>query len=157
SVGASGDLMPSAYIARVLIGLGEAEFDGRVLPAMEALRAARIMPVRFAPKEGLALINGTTVMTAAAPLVCQEPPRALHALRGSIALGIEALQGPQLPFHPRVHEWKGHPGQIAIAAFLREMLDGSGDTQESSGQTCYSLRCVPQGLGQVWEALADGR
>lgn len=157
SVGASGDLMPSAYIARILIGLGEAEFDGRVLPAMEALRAARIMPVRLAPKEGLALINGTTVMTAVATLVWQDATRVLHALLGAIALAIEAMQAPQLPFHPRVHQWKGHPGQIAVAAFLLEMLDGSGYTQESSGQTCYSLRCVPQGLGQVWEAFADGR
>src|SRR6185436_13709237 len=61
------------------------------------------------------------------------------------------------PFQPKVQEWKGHPGQLAVAAYLMQILEGSGYTQESSGQTCYSLRCVPQGLGQVWEALADGR
>jgi len=69
SVGASGDLMPSAYIARVLIGAGEAEFDGRRMPAAEALEAAGLKPIPFAPKEALALINGTTVMTACAALL----------------------------------------------------------------------------------------
>jgi phenylalanine ammonia-lyase len=157
SVGASGDLMPSAYIARVLAGMGEAEIRGRRLPAMEALEAAGIRPMLFAPKEALALINGTTVMTAVAALVWTDARAVLRALLGAIGLSIEAMQAPDLPFHPWVHELKGHPGQIAVAAFLREMLDGSRYCSVSSGQSCYSLRCVPQGLGQVWEALEDGR
>ena len=157
SVGASGDLMPSAYIARVLAGEGEAEFDGRRLPAVEALAAAGMQPMRFAPKEALALINGTTVMTAVAALVWVGAFQVLRALLGAVALSIEALQAPSLPFEPWVQELKGHPGQIAVAAHLRELLAGSGYTQESSGQTCYSLRCVPQGLGPVWEALESGR
>jgi phenylalanine ammonia-lyase len=156
-VGASGDLRPSAYIARVLAGEGEAEFDGRRLPAVEALAAAGMQPMRFAPKEALALINGTTVMTAVAALVWVDAFQVLRALLGAVALSIEALQAPSLPFEPWVHELKGHPGQIAVAAHLRELLAGSGYTQESSGQTCYSLRCVPQGLGPVWEALEGGR
>ncbi|MBZ5620236.1 MAG: aromatic amino acid ammonia-lyase [Acidobacteriia bacterium] len=157
SVGASGDLMPSAYIARVLVGMGEAEFQGRRMGAVEALEAAGLAPIRFAPKEALALINGTTVMTAVASLVWLDAFRVLRALLAAVALSIEALQAPDLPFHPWVHERKGHPGQIAVAAYLREMLQGSGYTQPSSGQTCYSLRCVPQGLGPVWEALQDSR
>jgi len=157
SVGASGDLMPSAYIARVLVGLGEADFGGRRLPAAEALRAAGLEPIRLAPKEGLALINGTTVMTAVAALLWTDARRVLRAVLAGAALAIEALQAPALPFEPWVHERKGHPGQIAVAAFLREMLADSAYTQPSSGQSCYSLRCVPQGLGQVWEALEDGR
>ncbi len=157
SVGASGDLMPSAYIARVLLGMGEAEFQGRRMPAAEALEAAGLAPVRFAPKEGLALINGTTVMTAAASLVWLDARRVLRALLAATALSIEALQAPDLPLHPWVHERKGHPGQIAVAAWLRGMLDGSAYTQPSGGQTCYSLRCVPQGLGPVWEAFEDSR
>jgi len=157
SVGASGDLMPSAYIARVLVGEGEVEFGGRRMPALDALREARIYPLQFAPKEALALINGTTVMTAVAALVQVDATRVLRALLRGIALCIEAMQAPALPFAAWVHEHKGHPGQIAVAAYLRQMLEGSGYTQESSGQSCYSLRCVPQGLGQVWEALADAR
>jgi len=157
SVGASGDLMPSAYIARVLVGLGEAEFGGRRLPALEALEAAGLKPIRFAPKEALALINGTTMMTGMAALLWGDALRVLRALLGGIALAIEATQSPALPFEPWVHELKGHPGQIAVAAHLRALLEGSAYTQPSGGQSCYSMRCVPQGLGQVWEALEGAR
>ena len=157
SVGASGDLMPSAYIARVLVGMGEAEVKGRRMPAMEALETVGMRPILFAPKEGLALINGTTVMTAVAALVWTDARRVLRALLGAVALAVEAMQAPDLPFHAWVQELKGHPGQIAVAAYLRQMLEGSGYTSTSSGQSCYSLRCVPQGLGQVWEALEDAR
>lgn len=157
SVGASGDLMPSAYIARVLVGQGEADYGGRRMPALDALREARIHPIGFAPKEALALINGTTVMTAFAALVQVDATRVLRALLQAVALSIEAMQAPALPFAAWVHERKGHPGQIAVAAYLREMLEGSSYAGESSGQSCYSLRCVPQGLGQCWEALVDAR
>src|SRR5947207_1134509 len=129
SVGASGDLMPSAYIARVLVGMGEAEFGGRRLAAVEALEAAGLAPIRFATKEALALINGTTFMTAVAALVWEDAFRVLRALLSAIALSVEALQAPDLPFHPWVHARKGHPGQIAVAAYLWEMLQGSGYTQ----------------------------
>jgi phenylalanine ammonia-lyase len=157
SVGASGDLMPSAYIARVLIGQGEAEIDGRRASAEKALAAAGMRPLRFAAKEALALINGTTVMTAVAALLQVDAMRVLRALLQGAALAIEAMRAPALPFAMWVHERKGHPGQIAVAAYLRTMLEGSEYTQESSGQSCYSLRCVPQGLGQVWEALEVAR
>jgi phenylalanine ammonia-lyase len=83
--------------------------------------------------------------------------RVLRAMLQGIALCIEAMQASALPFAPWVHERKGHPGQIALAAYLRQMLDSSAYTQDSSHQSCYSLRCVPQGLGQVWEALEDAR
>jgi phenylalanine ammonia-lyase len=157
SVGASGDLMPSAYLARVLVGEGEAEVAGRRLSAVEALGTAGLAPIRFAPKEALALENGTTFMTAIAALLWADSFRVLRALLSAVALAIEAMQSPDLPFEPWVHEQKGHPGQIAVAAFLREMLAGSGYTRASGGQSCYSLRCPPQGLGQVWEALEQSR
>jgi phenylalanine ammonia-lyase len=157
SVGASGDLMPSAYLARVLVGEGEAEFEGRRLPALEALSAAGLTPLRFAAKEALALMNGTTFMTAVASLLYADAFAVLRALLGAVALAVEATQSPALPFEPWPHERKGHPGQIAVAAYLRAMLAGSGYTRESGGQSCYSLRCPPQGLGQVWEALEEGR
>ena len=157
SVGASGDLMPSAYIARVMLGMGEAEFRGRRVAAAEALEAAGLQPVQFGPKEGLALINGTTVMTAAAALLWVDSFCVLRALLSAVALAIEAMQAPDLPYQAWVHEQKGHPGQIAVAAYMREMLAGSRYTKPSGGQSCYSLRCAPQGLGQVWEALEDSR
>jgi phenylalanine ammonia-lyase len=137
--------------------MGEVEFQGRRQPAADGLAAAGLPPIRFAPKEGLALINGTTVMTAVATLLCQDASRVLRALLGGLALAVEAMQAPDLPFEAWVHEQKGHPGQIAVAAFMRAMLENSGYTRASSRQSCYSLRCAPQGLGQVWEALEDSR
>ena len=157
SVGASGDLMPSAYIARALFGMGQVDYQGRRMPADEALRAAGLASIRFAPKEGLALINGTTGMTAFAALLWVDAWRVLHALLGAVALAIEALQAPSEPYRPWVHESKGHPGQIAVAAYVRGLLAGSGFVKESSSQSCYSLRCVPQGLGLAWEALEASR
>jgi phenylalanine ammonia-lyase len=157
SVGASGDLMPSAYIARTLLGMGQVDYQGRRVPAGEALQAAGLATLRFAPKEGLALINGTTAMTAFAALVWLDAWRVLRALLGAVALAIEALQAPSEPYRPWVHESKGHPGQIAVAAYVRGLLDGSGFVTESSSQSCYSLRCVPQGLGPAWEALDAAR
>ncbi|HWB86472.1 MAG TPA: aromatic amino acid ammonia-lyase [Bryobacteraceae bacterium] len=157
SVGASGDLMPSAYIARVLVGMGEAELDGRLMPAEDAMKAAGLPLIRFAAKEALALINGTTMMTAVAALLWVDAFAVLRALLGAVALSVEALQAPSLPFERWVHEKKGHPGQIAVAAELREALEGSTLTQPSSGQSCYSLRCAPQGLGPVWEGFEEAR
>jgi len=124
---------------------------------MEALQGARIPPMGFAPKEALALLNGTTFMTAAATLLWVDGFRILRALLGAIALAAEAMQAPDMPYSAWVQERKGHPGQIAVAEFLRAKLAGSAYIQPTSGQSCYSLRCVPQGLGQVWEAWADAR
>jgi phenylalanine ammonia-lyase len=149
--------MPSAYIARLLVGMGEAELSGRRMSAAEALGSAHLEPVRFAPKEGLALINGTTVMTAVASLVWADARRVLRTLLNTIALAVEALQAPNQPFQPWVHEQKGHPGQIAVAAWIGEALAGSQNVTASSRQSGYSLRCAPQGLGPAWEALEDGR
>jgi phenylalanine ammonia-lyase len=157
SVGASGDLMPSAYIGRTLAGMGQVDYQGRRMPADEALRAAGLNTVRFAPKEGLALINGTTGMTAFAALIWVDAWRVLRALLGAVALAIEALQAPSEAYQPWVHESKGHPGQIAVAAHILELLGGSGFVTESYIQRCYSLRCVPQGLGPAWEALDAAR
>src|SRR5690242_2172208 len=157
SVGASGDLMPSAYIARALTGMGGVEYQGRSMAALEALKLAELEVIRFAPKEGLALINGTTVMTAVAALVWVDGWRVLRALLAVIALSVEALEAGIEPFAPWVHEMKGHPGQTAVAAHIREHLAGSKMAGDSARQSCYSLRCPPQGLGPVWEAFEDAR
>src|SRR5882762_7026329 len=157
SVGASGDLMPSAYVARALIGMGEVDYQGRRMPAGEALTAAGLAPIAFAPKEGLALINGTTMMTAAAALLWVDLDRVLRALLAAIALSLEAMQAPAEPYEPWVHAAKGHPGQIAVAAFIHDLLDGSRYVGELRAQTAYSLRCPPQGLGPIWESLDAAR
>lgn len=157
SVGASGDLMPSAYIARVLIGMGEAEYKGVRMPASDALSHAGLAPIRFGPKEGLALINGTTMMTAIAALVWLDAGRILRALLAAIALSIEALVATSEPYEDFVHQAKGHPGQIAVAAYMRRLLAGSQSRSDPAAQSCYSLRCPPQGLGPIWEALDGGR
>ncbi len=157
SVGASGDLMPSAYVGRVLMGLGDTEFEGSRRQAGEALQAAGIAPVRFASKEALALINGTTFMASSAVLVREDAGRVLRAVLAAVALSVEALEAPGEPFRPWVHAMKGHPGQAAAAAYILGLLSGSGYTREGPGQSCYSLRCAPQGLGPAWEALEDSR
>ncbi|HEY3837924.1 MAG TPA: aromatic amino acid ammonia-lyase [Bryobacteraceae bacterium] len=157
SVGASGDLMPSAYIARVLLGVGEADFAGARIASTEALSRAGLDAIRFAPKEGLALINGTTMMTGIAALVWLDAGRVLRAMLAAIALAMEALAAPTEPYEDWVHQAKGHPGQIGVAAYMRRLLDGSKTKTDPAAQSCYSLRCVPQGLGPMWEALETGR
>ena len=157
SVGASGDLMPSAYVARVLVGMGGVEYQGRHMSALNALKLADLEPIRFAPKEGLALINGTTMMTAVAALLWVDARHVLRALLSAISLSIEALEAGSEPFAPWVQDAKGHPGQSAVAEYIREHLAGSKLTGDSGKQSCYSLRCPPQGLGPAWEALETAR
>jgi phenylalanine ammonia-lyase len=157
SVGASGDLIPSAYVARALVGMGEVDYQGQRMPATEALTRAGLTPLNLAAKEGLALINGTTVMTAVAALLWVDAGRVLRALLGAIALAVEALEGTAEPFAPWVQQMKGHPGQIAVADYFLRLLKGSSMVRETSSQSSYSLRCPPQGLGPAWEALEDAR
>jgi phenylalanine ammonia-lyase len=157
SVGASGDLMPSAYVARALIGMGEVEYQGRRIPAEEGLAVAGLKPISFAPKEGLALINGTTMMTAAAALLWVDTRNVLRTMLAGVALSLEAMQAPGEPYESWVHAAKGHPGQIAVAAFIRDLLQGSRYITQSRSQTGYSLRCPPQGLGPIWESLDAAR
>jgi phenylalanine ammonia-lyase len=157
SVGASGDLMPSAYVARVLVGMGGVEYQGRHMSALDALKLANLEPIRFAPKEGLALINGTTMMTAVAALLWVDARHVLRALLSAVSLSIEALEAGSEPFAPWVQDAKGHPGQSAVAGYIREHLAGSKRSGDSARQSCYSLRCPPQGLGPAWEALETAR
>ena len=149
--------MPSAYIAWVLIGMGEANYRGSRLPAAEALERAGLKAIAFAPKEGLALINGTTMMTSVAAIMIPDAFAVLRALLCAVAISVEALECPFQPYDAFPHLRKGHPGQIAVAAFLREQFAGSGLHVDPARQSCYSLRCGPQGLGPHWEALVEAR
>jgi histidine ammonia-lyase len=158
SVGASGDLAPLAHLALVLIGEGEAWLEGRRVPGAEALRRVGLAPVVLAPKEGLALVNGTQAMTAvgAHALLRAERLTLLADLAGAITL--EGLLGSHRPFLPEIQAARGQVGQAASAARLRDLLAGSELNASHQGPECqkvqdpYSLRCMPQ----VHGAARDG-
>lgn len=157
SVGASGDLAPLSHIACVIIGEGRAEFEDEILPATEALRRAKLAPLQLEPKEGLALINGTQLMTGLAALTLCKADRLLEIAECAGALSLEALKGTDAAFHPAIQAVRPHPGQIAAAAHLRELLADSEIM--ASHRDClkvqdpYSVRCMPQVFGAVRDAL----
>jgi histidine ammonia-lyase len=161
SVGASGDLAPLAHLALVLIGEGEAELDGTFMPGARALEAAGLRPIELAAKEGLALINGTQLITAVGALAVVRGERlCTHAdLVG--AMSLEALEGSGRPFDARVQAVRPHPGQAASAANLRAVLRESAIMESHVGcgkvQDPYSLRCMPQIHGATRDALAWAR
>ncbi len=159
SVGASGDLTPLSYVAAVLAGERQAWYDGEIVPADRALRAARLVPFSFAPKETLAIMNGTSGMSALGLLAAERLGRILAFAQRASALAVEILEGRSQAFHPRVHALKPHPGQIASARGIRAALRGSRlvDPPPTNGrpvQDRYSLRCSPQALGAALDALA---
>jgi histidine ammonia-lyase len=152
SVGASGDLAPLAHMSVVLLGEGKARYHGEWLPAREALRVAGLEPLALAPKEGLALLNGTQVSTAYAlrGLFDAEDLFAVATVCG--ALTVEATLGSRSPFDARIHEVRGQRGQIDAAAAYRHLLGESSAIGDSHAdcdrvQDPYSLRCQPQVMG----------
>ena len=165
SVGASGDLAPLAHMALLLVGEGEAwdgAAPGRTLPGAQALAQARLRPVTLEAKEGLALINGTQLITAIGSLAVARLLDLVPLADEIAALSLEALQGSRAPFDPRIHLARPHPGQLQVAAHLREILGASSEISESHRdchrvQDAYSLRCLPQVHGVARDALAFGR
>ncbi|MGD9332577.1 MAG: aromatic amino acid ammonia-lyase [Desulfobacterales bacterium] len=159
SVGASGDLTPLSYLAAVLCGEREAYYGGKIIPAGEALRQAGLPVHPFGPKESLAIMNGTAVMTAVAAITAERLQRTLAACERSCALAAEVLLGRSQAYHPTAHHLKHHPGQIASAAAIRAALHGSRlvDSHQAAGrmvQDPYSIRCAPHVLGAVRDALS---
>jgi histidine ammonia-lyase len=157
SLGASGDLAPLAHFACRLIGEGEAEFEGKVLAGSDALTAAGLTPVRLAAKEGLALTNGTTVMTAVGLLETVRARRLAELADVAGCLSLEALNGTVAAFDVRIHQLRPHPRQIDCAANLRSILEGSAFVREfekSNVQDAYTLRCIPQVHGACRDAVA---
>lgn len=148
SVGASGDLAPLAHLALALIGEGEVEFGGALLAAGDALEVAGLTPLTLAPKEGLALINGTQAMTADAIGVVTLAERLARSADIIGALTLEAQLGTPAAFDSRVQRVRNHPGQCDSARNLRRLLEGSGIVPSHAGcgkvQDPYSLRCMPQ-------------
>ena len=156
SLGASGDLAPLAHMSLVLIGEGEAEFEGEILPGREALRRTGLAPVTLAAKEGLALTNGTSVMCALGVLECQRSEILMDAADIVACLSLEALNGTTLAFDERIHNLRPHPRQVECAAYLRTALQGSEFTRQPDPkniQDAYTLRCIPQVHGAVREAI----
>jgi histidine ammonia-lyase len=158
SVGASGDLAPLAHLALPLIGRGQVEFGGQVVPALIALRETGLEPLVLEAKEGLALLNGTQMMGALAALVLADADRLVRTASVAAALSVEALLGTDVAFAAPYQLARPHPGQIAVAAELRCLLRDSGLQQAHHGtmhkvQDPYSLRCVPQVHGAVRDAL----
>ena len=157
SVGASGDLAPLAHLAGVLIGVGEARVGGTIVPAELALKEAGLAPIRLAPKEGLALLNGTQVSTALALAAIFRTEHVLAASLVAGAMASDAIQGSDTPFDKRIQSARGHGGQIAVAGVLRELMNGS-DIRASHlecdrVQDPYSIRCQPQVAGACLDVL----
>ena len=159
SVGASGDLAPLSHIGLALMGEGQVITDGgRVASAADGLSAAGITPYRFGPKEGIAFINGTQAQTALLALMVYDAKVLWRTAVGAAAMSLEALRGTPTPLDARIHEARPHRGQVMAAELMRALLEHS-EIRESHRendprvQDAYSLRCAPQVLGSVADAI----
>jgi histidine ammonia-lyase len=158
SVGACGDLAPLSHIALSLLGEGEVDVRGARTPARAALAAAGIPPLVLEAKEGLSFVNGTQAQTAVLALLVYDARRLWRNAHGAAAMSLEALRGTPDAFDERIHAARPHRGQVASAALLRRLLAES-EIRESHRdndprvQDAYSLRCTPQVLGPVYEAI----
>jgi histidine ammonia-lyase len=160
SVGASGDLAPLAHLALVTMGEGEAWVGGERMPGAAALAKVGLAPLTLAPKEGLALVNGTQAMTAVGALALLRAERLCRVADLAGAMALEGLLGSHRPFLAEVHEARGQPGQLAAAAHLRQLLADSPLNASHQGPGChkvqdpYSLRCMPQVHGAARDGVA---
>jgi histidine ammonia-lyase len=162
SVGASGDLAPLAHVAHVLIGGGEATVDGRRMAGGDALAARGLEPVTLEAKEGLALINGTQVMTAVGALALLRAERAVETAEVAGAMSLEAMKGTPDAFDSAIQRVRPQPGQVTSAERLRALLVDSEireshRTDDPRVQDAYSLRCMPQVHGAARNALGYAR
>ncbi len=160
SLGASGDLAPLAHMSLPLIGLGEVIYQGECLTAAEAFRRAGLSTVTLAAKEGLALTNGTAMMTAVGVLNAHQAENLACVADVAGAMSLEALHGTTLAFDPRIHAVRPHPGQVRSAAVMLQLLDGSALTRAADPlhvQDAYTLRCIPQVHGTARDAVAYAR
>jgi histidine ammonia-lyase len=159
SVGASGDLAPLAHMALLLVGEGLAWSSERPIPGGQALAGAGLSPVTLQAKEGLALINGTQLITALGNLALEKFNRLAQLADAIAGLSLEALRGTRSAFDPRIHAARPHPGQIAVATHMRDLLGERSAISDSHRdchrvQDAYSLRCIPQVHGVTRDALA---
>jgi len=161
SVGASGDLAPLAHLALVLIGKGEAFYDGRRMSGSEALKASGLQPLVLEAAEGLALINGTQVMTAIGGLAVHDAVMLSKMTEIAAAMTLEVLMGSRAEFDPRIHQVRPHPGQAAAADNMDRITHNSEiiTSHKDCGriQDAYTLRCSPQVHGASKDAIAYAR
>ena len=157
SVGASGDLSPLSHIALVLMGEGKAFVAGKLVTGAVALAAVGLQPVAFAAKEGLALINGTQIMTAVGALAVYDAAALMKAADIAAAMSLEALRGTRAAYDERISRIRPHPGQLATSANLLKLTADSRimESHEHCGkvQDAYSLRCAPQVHGASKDAV----
>lgn len=156
SLGASGDLAPLSHLAMLLMGEGEAIYQGERMPGAQALAKANLTPITLQAKEGLALINGTQIMTSIGTLALVKALRLAKAADMIAALTTEVLRGIPAAFDHDVHRVRPYPEQIGVAANLRTLLSGSQLTTEPGEirvQDAYSLRCLPQVHGATRQVL----
>lgn len=160
SVGASGDLAPLSHMALPLIGYGEVHHEGKVISGAAALKKLKRKPLELCEKEGLALINGTQIMTAIGCLVVAQALQLCRTADIACAMTVEALRGSDKPFDARVHNVRPHEGQQATATNLRTLLKGSKIMPSHRGcekvQDAYSLRCSPQVHGAAKDGVRYG-
>lgn len=163
SVGASGDLAPLSHIAMVLMGEGELLAAGdQTRPAAGALAAASLGPYRFAPKEGISFINGTQAQTAILALLVYDAEVLWRTAVAAAAMSLEGLRGTPTPLDARIHAARPHAGQVRAAALMRSLVADSAIREshrehDPRVQDAYSLRCSPQVLGAVADAIAFAR
>jgi len=157
SVGASGDLSPMAHIGLVMIGRGQAFYKGRIMAGGQALKKAGMKPLVLKAKEGLAITNGTEVMTAVGILNLLEAEKLCKLADIAGAMSLEALRGTDKAFDPKIHRLRPHAGQSISAENLRRLLAGSQIRRSHKDckrvQDAYSLRCMPQVHGATKTAL----
>jgi histidine ammonia-lyase len=162
SVGASGDLAPLSHMILVLMGEGEAEYQGKIMNGKEAMEKAGIKPAQLQFKEGLALNNGTQLMTAIGALTVYDAENLIKTAEAAAALTTEALLGVSDAFDQKIHAVRPHTGQAVTAGNIRKLTEGSRLVQsgkEAMEKTLrphdpYSLRCMPQVLGASRDAIA---
>lgn len=160
SLGASGDLAPLAHMALPLIGLGEVNYHNQKMPAAQALQQAGLSAVELSAKEGLALTNGTSLMTAIGALTTLQAENLACVADVAGCLTLEALHGTARALDARLHTARPHPRQIESAAYMRQLLSGSTFTRPDDShnvQDAYTLRCMPQVHGAVRDAVLYAR
>ncbi|WP_075037320.1 histidine ammonia-lyase [Halobacillus dabanensis] len=156
SLGASGDLAPLAHLALVLMGEGAVYYRGELRTTDDVYQELGIQPIHLKAKEGLALINGTQAMTAVGVINYIEAEKNALQCDWVASLTLQALEGIRDAFHPSIHEARGYPEQSAVAARIRNLIQGSHLVTfqgEKRVQDAYSLRCIPQVHGATWQTL----
>lgn len=157
SVGASGDLAPLAHLALVLLGRGEAFYKGQKMSGDQVLRKCGLKPLKLESGEGLALVNGTQVMTAIGALAVYDAIRLSKMTDIAAAMSLEVLMGSRTEFDKRIHQIRPHPGQAAVAANMERIIRNSeiitSHKDCSRIQDAYTLRCSPQVHGATRDAV----